>query len=80
MNDIFLTFVTISQLDASFSQVLTLRLRFSSKIVRATVSKHPTHDEDLVDSNKKVLKVLCYDTTSWVKVTIRMTISLCTRG
>mmetsp|Transcript_14741 Transcript_14741/g.25999 ORF Transcript_14741/g.25999 Transcript_14741/m.25999 type:complete len:356 (-) Transcript_14741:623-1690(-) len=52
---------------AEVIKVLTLRLRFSSKIVRATVSKHPTHDEDLVDSNKKVLKVLCYDTTSWVK-------------
>jgi D-lactate dehydrogenase len=54
---------------AEVIKVLALVLRFSTKIVRGVLSKHPSdHHEDLDDKNKKkVLKVLCYDTTSWVK-------------
>ncbi|KAL3816506.1 hypothetical protein ACHAXA_011311 [Cyclostephanos tholiformis] len=45
-------------------KILTLRLRSTSKIVRAIVEQKSGAP---VDSKKKVLKVLCYDTTSWVK-------------
>jgi len=43
-------------------------LRTTTKLVRAVVTKHPVdHHEDAVATNKKVIKVLCYDTTSWVQ-------------
>ncbi|KAL7531075.1 hypothetical protein ACHAXR_003828 [Thalassiosira sp. AJA248-18] len=50
-------------------KVLTLVLRYTTKIVRATVAGNPSdvHDEAVDTKNKKVLKVMCYDTTSWVK-------------
>jgi len=48
--------------------MLTVVLRQSTKVNRAIVNKNKdnsagsTHDEE-----KKVLKILCYDTTSWTK-------------
>jgi len=51
---------------AEVIEILTRVLRSTTKIVRATVSQqaaeHGTKSKDA-----KVLKVLCYDTTSWVK-------------
>lgn len=46
--------------------VLSLALRYDSKLLRATVASGQGED-DGDDSGKKVLKVMCYDTTSWVK-------------
>jgi len=49
-------------------RVLTLVLRSYTKIVRATVAKEPTtHHANADDIATKSLKLLCYDTTSWVK-------------
>jgi len=48
--------------------VLSLVLRSTTKIVRATVNTMPSEHVDEKDGIKaRVLKVLCYDTTSWVK-------------
>ena len=50
--------------------VLSLVLRSTTKIVRATINTHPSeheHEKEKDSIKKKVLKVLCYDTTSWVK-------------
>lgn len=49
-------------------KVLTVLLRSSTKIVRATVMAKEDKDIKARDNEKKkVLKMLCYDTTSWVK-------------
>lgn len=49
-------------------KILSLMMRATSKIVRATMAKSPTdHHEDMSNTNTKVMKVLCYDTTEWVK-------------
>lgn len=45
-------------------KILTLRLRSTTKIIRAILEQK---SGGLVDSSKRVLRVLCYDTTSWVK-------------
>ena len=45
-------------------KILTLRLRSTTKIVRAILEQK---SGGLVDPSKRVLRVLCYDTTSWVK-------------
>ena len=47
--------------------VLTVLLRSSTKIVRATVAKEDKDVKAEGNEKKKVLKMLCYDTTSWVK-------------
>ena len=48
--------------------MISSRLRSTTKIVRSIVEKHHHEDETAsVGSKKKVVKVLCYDTTSWVK-------------
>eukprot|EP00585_Thalassiosira_rotula_P002447 CAMPEP_0196132770 /NCGR_PEP_ID=MMETSP0910-20130528/2257_1 /TAXON_ID=49265 /ORGANISM="Thalassiosira rotula, Strain GSO102" /LENGTH=513 /DNA_ID=CAMNT_0041392409 /DNA_START=73 /DNA_END=1614 /DNA_ORIENTATION=+ len=52
---------------AEVIRVLSLGLRSSSKIIRATVDSKPTIHEELVGRNQKLFKVLCYDSTSWVK-------------
>lgn len=58
-------------------KILSNRLRSTSKIVRSIVDEH--HDESengsSTSSKKKVLKVLCYDTTSWVKETFEPQVS-----
>lgn len=50
-------------------EVLSRQLRSSTKIVRATVKEQNIGDDDNDKGaiKKKVIKVLCYDTTSWVK-------------
>lgn len=51
---------------ASVIKVLSLALRDSSKIIRATVDHTAPSIHD-VGRNQKLIKVLCYDTTSWVR-------------
>jgi len=54
---------------AEVIEILTLALRYADKIVRATVSIHDDSDALTrnIASEKKLMKVMCYDTTSWVK-------------
>ncbi|KAL7535786.1 hypothetical protein ACHAWF_005271 [Thalassiosira exigua] len=48
-------------------RVLTLVLRAESKLLRAAVVVNSAGREVASTEGKKVLKVLCYDTASWVK-------------
>lgn len=53
---------------AEVMNVLAHACRTATKMVRAIVKPTGHHkDDEVADANKKVLKVLCYDTTSWVK-------------
>jgi hypothetical protein len=58
-------------------KLLSNRLRATTKIVRSIVDKHHGDDENgsSTSSKKKVVKVLCYDTTSWVKETFEPQVS-----
>ena len=48
--------------------MLTVVLRQSTKVVRAVVNKNKDDSAGSTDDEeKKVLKILCYDTTSWTK-------------
>lgn len=49
--------------------ILSLVVRYDSKLLRATLDEHSgAHDDEgAKDSNAKVIKVMCYDTTSWVR-------------
>ena len=48
--------------------LLTVVLRQSTKVVRAVVNKNKGDSAGSVDKKKeKVLKILCYDTTSWTR-------------
>lgn len=48
-------------------KVFALVLRQTTEIIQATVNTHPSVHKDLDGQSQKVFKVLCYDTTSWVK-------------
>jgi len=52
---------------AEVIKVLSLVLRQNTKILRATLDPHSIQSDILAIQNKNVFKVLCYDTTSWVK-------------
>ncbi len=59
-------------------KILSNRMRATSKIVRSIVNEHHDDDENgsSTGSKKKVVvKVLCYDSTSWVKETFEPQVS-----
>lgn len=65
---------------AEVAKVLALALRSATKIVRATVSHHDESGNAGADGAGKALKVLCYDTSSWVKENFEPQIAAFNKG
>lgn len=70
-------FLYTLQYSSEVINVLTVLLRKTTKVVRATMIRESPKDKVAgLQNSKKVLRMLCYDTTSWVEENFEPQVSI----